>query len=259
MRSRLAVLALTVPLGLAGLAACSDPGAGADEGAAPAAEPGSASPSATAAVDGEEVSAEELSDLMSAALEGATTARLDMRVTAGGQDIEATGEADYTSDPISVRLDLTGASPAGDMSVVLVEDTLFVRLPARGPDVVRLDLDDPANPLGGTFTSQLDPRAQARVVEQGLVGATYVGEEQVQGESLEHYAALVDSAVLLEEADLGPAAAGVLPDQVTYDLWFDADGLFRQVAVDLGEGAGEVLVRFEDWGRAVDIEAPPVG
>jgi hypothetical protein len=261
MRSRLAVLALTVPLALASLTACSGSVDASDgTGAAGASTSPSAATDDAAPValpEGEEVSGEELTDLVTTAFERATTARLDMRLTAGGQDVEATGEADYTTDPVSVRLDLSGAGPAGDVTVVLVDGVLYLRLPARGEEFVRLDLDDPANPLGDSFTSQLDPRAQAEVIERGLVRATYVGQEQVQGETLDHYAALVDAQAMLDGADLGPAAAGVLPDQVTYDLWFDAEGLYRQMSVDLGATAGEVLIRFEDWGTDVDIEAPP--
>ena len=262
MRSRLAALALTVPLGLASLTACG----GGDDGEATGEGSGSAAsqaPTTDAAgggtgVDaGREVDAQELTDLVVGAFERATTARLEMQLTAGGQDIEATGEADYTTDPISMRLDLSGAGPAGDMTVVLVEDTMYIRLPARGEDFVRLDLDDPGNPLGGSFSTQLDPRAQARVIERGLVSATYVGQEEVRGETLDHYSALVDSAAMLEGTDVDAGAAGVLPDQVTYDLWFDAEGLYRQMSVDLGASAGEVLIRFDDWGTDVDIEAPP--
>lgn len=262
MRSRLAALALTVPLALASLAACSGDG---DDGAdsAPSAGSDASSSAATGAdatadgLEGEEVSGQELTDLVATAFERATTARLEMQLTAGGQDIEATGEADYTTDPVSMRLDLSGAGPAGDVTVVLVDGVMYLRLPARGEEFVRLDLDDPGNPLGGSFTSQLDPRAQAEVIERGLVRATYVGPEQVQGETLDHYAALVDAQAMLDGADLDPAAAAVLPEQVAYDLWFDADGLYRQMSVDLGATAGEVLIRFEDWGADVDIEAPP--
>lgn len=266
MRSRLAALALTVPLGLASLTACG----GGDDGEATGEGSGSAAsqaPTTDAAGGGtgdeagqdagQEVDAQELTDLVVGAFERATTARLEMQLTAGGQDIEASGEADYTTDPISMRLDLSGAGPAGDMTVVLVEDTMYIRLPARGEDFVRLDLDDPGNPLGGSFSTQLDPRAQARVIERGLVSATYVGQEEVRGESLDHYSALVDSAAMLEGTDVDAGAAGVLPDQVTYDLWFDAEGLYRQMSVDLGASAGEVLIRFDDWGTDVDIEAPP--
>ncbi|HEY1116382.1 MAG TPA: hypothetical protein VGE43_01670, partial [Acidimicrobiales bacterium] len=129
MRSRLAVLALTVPLALASLTACSgsDDDASDGTGAAGAGTSPSAATDDAATValpEGEEVSGEELTDLVAAAFERATTARLDVQLTAGGQDIEASGEADYTTDPVSMRLDLSGAGPAGDVTVVLVDGVM---------------------------------------------------------------------------------------------------------------------------------------
>lgn len=252
MRTRLAAAALALPLGLAALGACSsDPGEGPDAGTG--AEP-DVRPDAQA---GEEISAEQLVDVITAAAERATTARLSMQLTAGGQDVEATGEADYTTDPVSLRIDMSGLGAAGDLTMVVVDGAAYIRLLARSEDYVKVDLDDPANPLGGGFTGPLDPGAQAEVIAEGLQRATYVGEEDVDGETLDRYTAVVDSEAVLAGLDVGPAGAGALPEEITYDLWFDADGFYRRLAVDLGAAAGEVLVRFEDWGTDVDIEAPP--
>ena len=207
--------------------------------------------------EGEEVSAERLTGLVETAAEQATTAKLTMQLTAGGQEIEVSGEADYTTDPVSMRLDMSGLGSAGDLTMVLVDDTAYIRLLARSEDYVEVDLDDPANPLGGALAGQLDPRAQAEVVAEGLERATYVGEEVLAGETLDHYTAVVDAAAVLEQLDVGAAGAGALAEQITYDLWFDAQGSYRQLGVDLGASAGEVLIRFEDWGTDVDIEPPP--
>ena len=207
--------------------------------------------------EGGEVSAERLTDLVETAAERATTARLTMQLTAGGQDIEVSGEADYTTDPVSMRLDMSGLGSAGDLTMVLAGETAYIRLLARSEDYVAVDLDDPANPLGGALAGQLDPRAQAEVVAEGLERATYVGEEVVAGETFDHYTAVVDADAVLEQLDVGAAGVGALPEEITYDLWFDAEGSYRQLGVDLGASAGEVLIRFEDWGTDVDIEAPP--
>ena len=260
LRTRLAVLGVATSLGLA-CSACSrddsaDRAPASDSSSAPDTTPSDGEADLDTAA-GEEIGAEQLVDLMQAAAERATTATLTVQLTAGGQDIEVTGEADYTTDPTSMRLDMSGLGSAGDLTMVLVDDVAYIRLLARSEDYVRVDLDDPANPLGGAFTGQLDPGAQAEVVAGGLRRATYVGEEVVRGESLEHYTAVVDPAAVLDQLDLGAAGAAALPEEITYDLWFDADGLYRQLGVDLGASAGEVLVRFEDWGTDVDIEAPP--
>lgn len=265
MRTRLATLALTVPLGLAALTACG--GDDAAEDAAPAGSSTGAEEEADLEDDGdaeevsvaagEEISAEEFTDLMVAAYDRATTADITMEMTAGGQEIESVGQADYRTQPPSMRMEMSGMGGMGEMTMIMVDNVIYMRIAQVDDMFIKLDLDDPANPMGDTFTNQLDPRAQAEVIEAGLVSATYVGEEEVGGEDLDRYTAVVDSEAMFEQMELDPAAAGALPEEVTYDLWFDDEGRFAQMVVDMGATSGEVVMRFENWGTDVDIEAPP--
>ncbi len=267
MRTRLATIALTVPLGLAALTGCggddsadeaapagSGSSAGAEEGT-DAEDDGDAEEVSVAA--GEEISAEEFTDLMVSAFEKATTADITMEMTAGGQEIESVGQADYRTQPPSMRMEMSGMGGMGEMTMIMVDNVIYMRVAQMDDKFIKLDLDDPANPMGDSFTNQLDPRAQAEVIEAGLVSATYVGEEEVGGEDLDRYTAVVDSEAMFEQMELDPAAAGALPEEVTYDLWFDDEGRFAQMVVDMGATAGEVAMRFENWGTDVDIEAPP--
>jgi hypothetical protein len=48
-----------------------------------------------------------------------------------------------------------------------------------------------------------------------------------------------------------------MPENVTYDLWFDADGLLRRMQADLGSDDGTMTVVLSDWGKDVTIQAPP--
>ena len=261
MRTRLAALARTLPLGLAALTACEDDSTAADDAptstGSDAGDSGGSDVEVPDASEGEELSAEEFGALMVAAFEKATTADLVMSMTAGGQDIEVTGQADYSSDPVSMRMEMTGMGGTGDMEIILVDNAMYMKLTAMSDMFLKLDLDDPDNPVGGSFTGQLDPRAQAEVIEEGLQTATYVGEEEVQGETLDHYTAVVDSQAMLEQLEGTADVAGQLPETVTYELWLTEDGLYRQMEIDMGAVAGEMLMRFEDCGTDVDIEAPP--
>lgn len=264
MRTRLAALAVTLPLGLAGLSACSGDDTSAASGSATTSADADAAAESGTDTDadevdlpeGEEISAEDFVAIMVAGFDKATTANLTMEMTAGGQQIDVTGQADYTTDPVSMRMDMAGMNQTGDMTMVLVDNVVYVQLARVSEQFIKLDLD-PTNPMGGSFTGQLDPRAQAEVIEQGLIAATYVGEEEVEGETLDRYAAVVDSEAMLSEMAVDPGAAGALPEEITYDLWFDEDGFYRQMVVDMGPAAGEVLIRLDDWGTDVDIEAPP--
>jgi hypothetical protein len=39
-------------------------------------------------------------------------------------------------------------------------------------------------------------------------------------------------------------------------MWFDAQGYFRQMGIDLGD-TGAFTAKFSNWGEKVSIEAPP--
>ena len=262
MRTRLAALALTLPLGLAALTACEDDASTAGDaststGSTSGSDADGSDVEAPEVSEGEELSAEEFGALMVAAFEKATTADLVMSMTAGGQDIEVTGQADYSSDPVSMRMEMSGMGGTGDMEIIVVDNAMYMKLAAMRDMFLKLDLDDPDNPVGGSFTGQLDPRAQAEVIEEGLQTATYVGQEEVDGETLDHYTAVVDSQAMLEQLEGAADMAGQMPETVTYELWLTEDGLYRQMEIDMGAVAGEMLMRFEDWGTDVDIEAPP--
>lgn len=261
MRTRLAALALTLPLGLAALTACEDDtsastDASVGSGTGDSGDTGDSGGELPDVAEGEEISAEELSALMISAFEKATTADLVMSMTAGGQDIDVTGQADYTSEPVSMRMEMSGMGGTGDMEIIVVDNAMYMKLAVMSDKFLKLDLDDPDNPVGGSFTGQLDPRAQAEVMEEGLQTATYVGQEEVEGETLDHYTAVVDSTAMLEQMEGAADVAGQLPHTITYELWLTDEGLFRQMEIDMGAVAGEMQMRFVDWGTDVDIEAP---
>jgi hypothetical protein len=46
-----------------------------------------------------------------------------------------------------------------------------------------------------------------------------------------------------------------LPDEMTYDLYLDDENLMRRVSIDLT--GQKLVVNATDWGKDVDIDAPP--
>jgi len=274
-RLRATAVAAVLPLALLGLSACggddAEPASAETSSSADAGDDADGGDGADAAAEtvgerseGEEVSVDDMVALMVGAFEKGTTADITMTTAAAGQEIEATGQADYTGDTPALRMDMevgTGGgalSGVGNMSVVLLEDTMYLQIGALGDSWLSTDLSDPTNPLGSQFTDQLDPSRMADVLGEGMTSAVYVGTEEVDGEDLEHYTATVDSSALLEGTGQDLAGAeGVLAEEISYELYFDAEGLYRRMEVDLGPAAGDMVMRFDDWGTDVDIEAPP--
>lgn len=207
---------------------------------------------------GDPVDNDEFMDVFRGAFENATTAHMQMNSGGQGSELTAEGVADYTTSPLSMAL--TMQSPQfgkGTAEMRLVDGTFYIKVPMLGKKFIKFDLDDPSNPFGTALTDQLDPRTMFDGFERGLKEVTYVGEEDVDGESMDHYEVTVDSAKVLDQAGQSAPSGVDFPKTITYGMWFDGDGLFRKMTVDLGATAGTLDVRYDQWGEPVTIEAPP--
>jgi hypothetical protein len=204
---------------------------------------------------GEEIEKSEFIDLYLDAMDKATTATIEMAF-GGTVTVEGEGSADFTKAPPSMELTISDASTGQDQTMIIVDGIMYLGLqPER---YLEYDLSDPNSPLGTDLTDQLDPSAMADVFEKGITRASYQGEEQVEGESMEHYRVMLDSTALLDEADLPSGApSDAVADELTFDLWFDDEGNFRRQEAVLGAMAGSVELSYDNWGEPVDIEAPP--
>jgi hypothetical protein len=227
----------------------------ASDGGNPAAS-GSAAPADDA---GEEIDGGEFIDLYLAAMDRATTATLAMSV-GGTASVEGTGAADFTTTPPSMRLTITDPITGQDQRMIIVDGVMYLGL--QPEKYLAYDLSDPESPLGTNLTDQLDPGAMADVFEKGITRAAYLGQEDVEGEPMEHYRVLLDSATLLGQAGLPEAglpegAGAAVPDEVAFDLWFDDEGNFRRQQATLGKLGAGVELSYDNWGEPVDIEKPP--
>ncbi len=204
---------------------------------------------------GDDITANEFMDVYLDAMDRATTASLTM--TFGGSDsIEGTGEADFTTSPPSMHLVIGDESTDQNQEMIIVDGIMYLGLSPKR--FIEYDLSDPNSPLGTDLTDQLDPSAMAEVFEKGITKASYLGEEDVDGESMEHYRVTLDSSALIDEKDLPSGApTDALGDELTFDLWFDDDGNFRRQEASLGESGGGVELSYDNWGEPVDIKAPP--
>ncbi|MCW2794980.1 LppX_LprAFG lipoprotein [Nocardioides sp.] len=264
---RRAVGAALLPLAMASLVACGggDETPKASESVSDSPSSSTTGPTDSSATDeasdaptgGSTVSTDEFMSVFRKAFENATTAHMTM--TSGGQGAELTsdGVADYTTTPLSMAM--TMQSPQfgdGVAEIRLIDGTFYIKLPMLGKKFIKFNLDDPSNPFGTVLSDQLDPRTMFDGFEKGLKEAIYVGSEDVGGETMDHYEVTVDSSVILEQAGQTAAPGMELPKNVTYGMWFDGDGMFRQMRVAFGATTGSLEVHYEKWGEPVTIEAP---
>jgi len=257
MTVRRALVSATVPVVLLALAGCGDDTSVA-KASSSSTSASTASPSdsgsggsAGSAGSGAPVTGEAFAAVLKSALDKATTAKLSMDL--GGSAGSAEGEADYTKSPPELAMTMKLAELGGDVEVRMVAGTMYMKSASFGDKWVSASLDDPSSPLGslgGLFDMTKDLQAFADAV----TSATRASDD-VDGETLEHYTATVDTQKLLASMPALSSAAGSLPETMTQEWWFDDDGLIRKISG--GFGASDMTMTFSDWGDDVSIEAPP--
>ncbi len=255
--------AAVLPLALTGLAACGGEESAEDTSSA------SAQLEEQGDEDGEEAGGLEAGDpvpdddfvaLMAASFEDATTARTTMTSETAGTTISAEGVVDYTGKTPAMRMTMESAELGDEpIEMILVDNVMYMQVPDLGGKYLSMDLDEPGNPLGPMMTDSMDPSKQAEMMRAGLESVTFVGEEDVDGESLERYSATLDPSAALEGMQgMEGVPKSMMPEQMQSDTWFDDDGRVRRMVIDMGE-LGSTEMSMDDWGADVDIEAPPAG
>ena len=199
---------------------------------------------------GQELSGPEFAAVLKTALDQATTAHITMELGKGTGTGE--GDADYTTTPPELAMTLSMAALGGEVEVRLVDGTMYMKSPSFGDKWVSFPLDDPKSPMA-SLGGELDMTKQFETFAAAVTSATFTGPEDVDGESLDHYTATVDSAKLTDSMPSAPGAD--LPDTMTQDWWFDSDGRIRKFSTDFG--VTSTVLTLSDWGADVSIEAPP--
>lgn len=253
---RRGLVAALVPLALSSLAACG--GDDTKESNAPS----SPTTSASSTEDGQAPSAGETIDpadfvaLFEAGFEKLTTAHQTMTIDSGAGTMEGSGDVDYSQSPPAMAFTLRGALfGAEGMDMRLVDGIMYVQIPGMSAGkFVKFDLSDPSSPLG-SLGAQLDPREMFKSFEDGIDSVTFVGQEDVDGESLAHYSVVVDTAAVLDSLGQKPPGGAPTADKVTYEIWLDGENRFRQMTAEMGS-LGTMKMTVSDFGKDVSIEAP---
>jgi hypothetical protein len=247
---RLAIAAV-VPTLLAGtLTAC-----GSDNG--------SDDQAATASSDLKEVQEVDKDDFLAdfrKGLEASTTAAITMDMDLGSSGkMTAEGDADYTTKPPSMAMTMSLPTAEGELELRLLDSVLYMNMGQLTNDkFVKMDLNDPSSlpPGMDSLTEQMDPLAAFEQFGPALTSVTYVGDEDIDGDSTQHYELKMDTSKVDTFKDV-PASAG-LPKELTYDAWFDDEFRFRQLTMDMEISKQPVSMQMQasEWGEDVDIKAP---
>jgi hypothetical protein len=201
-------------------------------------------------------------------------------MTAGGHDFsfDLDGAIDFQTGAFQFGLDagsLSGLEGGFEMELRMVDGVAYLQVSSL-PDEVQDGFDrmtgakswiriDPAvfGLDAGSGFGQADPAASMDAL-RGVDGVTRVGEEEVRGEPTVHYRGTVDVTKAMAELPESlrrrlSSVPGLFGRPWTVDVWIDADGRTRRMAIALDSTAMSMTqeIEFFDFGADVDLSAPP--
>jgi len=205
------------------------------------------------------------------------SAHMTITADAAGQQLSGEGDLSMAADKAAMSMDMT--TPEGTMSMVLLDNVFYLKLPQElepGKAWVKIDTKDDnpiAKALGG-LTEQMsknaDPRATLEQFEKsGEI--TDTKEEELDGVQTTHYTVTVDVEKLAANQEdptmksaMDQAIQGGLKD-FPVDVWINEDDLPVRFVMDMptpnpATGKSESVkmqIDYTDWGKPVDITAPP--
>lgn len=214
-----------------------------------------------------------------------TSAHLAFTLTVDGPKlahaIQVSGSGGLDGPSADVTIQDSGAPAGFPTSIHAIalqqggDELAFVRVtPApsffAGKDWVEVDLSKLASAHGldlgslGASGSAETPAQVLDLLRSAGATVTDLGPDTIDGAATTHYRVLVDAAEIAKVAGLPSSIAGNLgrhgTTTVPVGVWIgSADGLVRQVAVDLHHGAGHAsfTATLSDYGTSVSVSAPP--
>lgn len=222
----------------------------------------SSEPSESEEAPAEELTVDNLGERVAAAFSDAGSVAFELEQSTQGQKSSGTGEADLSGDELSSTVDLD--TPQGTVSVIATDGLFYLKIPQLTSDGKWLEVDPEADSGLGALIGQLggsaDPAASIEVLGDATE-VTPTGEEEIAGVATTGYRVVLPREAIAESLGADPRITQLLPKELDYDVWVDADDLVRRVTstVEVQGTSSTTTVTYTDYGQPVDVEAPPAG
>ncbi|WP_409462670.1 hypothetical protein [Amycolatopsis sp. GA6-003] len=231
----------------------------------------------------------KLADAAKQGTEKAKSAKMSMDMAGQGK-----AEGSMRFDGENSAMAMTMESPQGPTEMRYIDKTLYMKVPASqakqmGTDKAWLKISpDASDPLSQTFsktmaqsTQQSDP---TQILDQVSKTGQIVSADQVElnGEKVNHYKVELDVSKSIETYAKGmpaevqsqmkkmlegknikiPAEIWIDKDQLPVQIIMDQSEMMKQLGASTGSPAaaaagGKITVKYTDWGKPVDVAAPP--
>lgn len=213
---------------------------------------------------GDTVELKTLAEQSAAAVQAKKTAHMSMTTGSEGT-IEA--DLDYSGSSPKMAMDMSESGES--FKVVYIDKVMYMggdtfKEMAGGKPWIKIDpsADDAMSKMMGPMLSQMEsamanPTEQLKDVE-GVTGTVTKVENGVTTYEVKLSKEQLAEMVKKQAASMPGVTEEALkqmPDGVSYEMSFDAEGLPQTVTTDL---AGQKLVmKYSKWGEPVTVEAPP--
>ncbi|GIL37411.1 hypothetical protein [Phycicoccus sp. DTK01] len=213
---------------------------------------------------GDTVELKTLAEQSAAAVQAKKTAHMSMTTGSEGT-IEA--DLDYSGSSPKMAMDMSESGES--FKVVYIDKVMYMggdtfKEMAGGKPWIKIDpsADDAMSKMMGPMLSQMEsamanPTEQLKDVE-GVPGTVTKVENGVTTYEVKLSKEQLAEMVKKQAASMPGVTEEALkqmPDGVSYEMSFDAEGLPQTVTTDL---AGQKLVmKYSKWGEPVTVEAPP--
>jgi hypothetical protein len=226
-----------------------------------------------------EEAAKNVADLAKSVGDQATaknSAHITMSGNFGGEEMQGEGDVSFDASNPAMSIDMKMTS--GDVSMVLVDQVVYIKAAGQeidGKPWLKIDTNS-NNPLAKVFATMsdqmsknADPRtALEQFTEAGTVTDTRT--EELDGKQTTHYTITVDVEKLAaaqtdptQKAGLDAAIKAGMKD-FPVELWLDEEDLPVRVSFDMpapdgkgGTATAKMQMDYTDWGKPIDIAAPP--
>lgn len=207
------------------------------------------------------------------------TAHMTISADAAGQKLSGEGDLKMDAQDAAMSMDMT--TPEGTMSMVLLDKAFYIKLPQElepGKAWLKIDTNDDnpiAKALGG-MTEQMSKNADPRATLEQFEKAgeiTDSKEEELNGKKTTHYTITVD-VEKLASTQQDPSSKSAMDQAIKagmkdfpVDVWIDEDDLPARFTMDMptpDPASGKTTsvkmqIDYTDWGKPVNITAPPAG
>ena len=252
--ARIAALALTVALGVTGTG-CSADGESSDASSKSSPSSSTTTPEATT------LTKENFASEVMAAQAEAKSAHVEATIEVQSQRLTMSGDVAGLDRPAEATSDITAQVGEQEFRLVTVDQAFYIRgdgLPTRsGKPWLKIDVSDPSNPLKRAFDAANPGNFAAYL--QGVTRFEDKGETELDGAPAHRYSITVDTAKMIKASPAfrgqDPKTLG-LPAEITSDVYVDEQNRLLTLRVELGS-SGAFEAKFSDYGKDVDITAPP--